>query len=256
MGRGAGFQSEFARCIQSFARLIIACATILPGFPSASRAQDAPKASNAVTAAKPASPESKKPAAEGVSVKPSLFVVGYAHLDTEWRWEYPQVINEFLAKTLHDNFALFEKYPLYFQFQWREPLPVHERILSGGFRQAQDVHCRGALVSRGIFGGGKRRQFTLGRVDFSSSALRERILPARIRQGQRRIHAARLLWFSGFTPEHPCAFRRKGILHAKTHMGFLRSGGAWSFTRKHSDWNSVQCRHVGRARWPRRDRGA
>jgi alpha-mannosidase len=113
MGRGAGFQSEFARCIQSFARLIIACATILPGFASASRAQDAPKASNAVTAAKPARPESKKPTAEGVSVKPSLFVVGYAHLDTEWRWEYPQVINEFLAKTMHDNFALFEKYPHY-----------------------------------------------------------------------------------------------------------------------------------------------
>ncbi len=45
--------------------------------------------------------------------KPTLYVVGYAHLDTEWRWEYPQVINEFLAKTMHDNFSLFEKYPHY-----------------------------------------------------------------------------------------------------------------------------------------------
>jgi alpha-mannosidase len=34
-------------------------------------------------------------------------------LDTEWRWEYPQVIREFLPKTMHDNFALFEKYPHY-----------------------------------------------------------------------------------------------------------------------------------------------
>ena len=45
--------------------------------------------------------------------EPRLYVVGYAHLDTEWRWEYPQTIREFLPNTLHDNFALFEKYPHY-----------------------------------------------------------------------------------------------------------------------------------------------
>src|SRR6202142_3397366 len=45
--------------------------------------------------------------------QPTLYVVGYAHLDTEWRWEYPQVINEYLRKTMADNFSLFEKYPHY-----------------------------------------------------------------------------------------------------------------------------------------------
>ena len=45
--------------------------------------------------------------------QPTLYVVGYAHLDTEWRWEYPQVISEYLAKTMHANFYLFEKYPHY-----------------------------------------------------------------------------------------------------------------------------------------------
>ncbi len=45
--------------------------------------------------------------------QPTLYVVGYAHLDTEWRWEYPQVINEYLRKTMQDNFVLFEKYPHY-----------------------------------------------------------------------------------------------------------------------------------------------
>ena len=45
--------------------------------------------------------------------QPTLYVVGYAHLDTEWRWEYPQVINEYLRKTMEDNFTLFEKYPHY-----------------------------------------------------------------------------------------------------------------------------------------------
>src|ERR1700734_35930 len=42
-----------------------------------------------------------------------LYIVGYAHLDTQWRWSYPQVIAEFLHKTLEDNFRLFEKYPHY-----------------------------------------------------------------------------------------------------------------------------------------------
>src|SRR5580698_7438974 len=43
----------------------------------------------------------------------TLYVVGYAHLDTEWRWEYPQVIDEYLRKTMEDNFKLFDKYPHY-----------------------------------------------------------------------------------------------------------------------------------------------
>jgi alpha-mannosidase len=47
------------------------------------------------------------------SKQPTLYVVGYAHLDTQWRWEYPQVINEYLPATMRDNFALFEKYPNY-----------------------------------------------------------------------------------------------------------------------------------------------
>ncbi|MGB9459016.1 MAG: glycoside hydrolase family 38 C-terminal domain-containing protein [Bryobacteraceae bacterium] len=45
--------------------------------------------------------------------QPTLYVVGYAHLDTEWHWEYPQVISEYIPNTMRDNFALFEKYPHY-----------------------------------------------------------------------------------------------------------------------------------------------
>jgi alpha-mannosidase len=48
-----------------------------------------------------------------LSKQPTLYVVGYAHLDTEWRWEYPQVISEYIRKTMEDNFGLFEKYPHY-----------------------------------------------------------------------------------------------------------------------------------------------
>ncbi len=48
-----------------------------------------------------------------LSKQPTLYVVGYAHLDTEWRWEYPQVIDEYLRKTMEDNFKLLDKYPHY-----------------------------------------------------------------------------------------------------------------------------------------------
>ena len=48
---------------------------------------------------------------------PTLYLIGYSHLDTEWRWTYPQVIREFLTNTLHQNFDLFPKYPDY-TFNW------------------------------------------------------------------------------------------------------------------------------------------
>jgi alpha-mannosidase len=54
-----------------------------------------------------------RPADPDLTKQPTLYVVAYAHLDTQWRWQYPQVINEFLPKTMHENFALFEKYPHY-----------------------------------------------------------------------------------------------------------------------------------------------
>ncbi len=45
--------------------------------------------------------------------KPTLYVVGYAHLDTQWRWSYADTIREYIPNTLRDNFKLFEKYPHY-----------------------------------------------------------------------------------------------------------------------------------------------
>ena len=48
-----------------------------------------------------------------LSKEPTLYVVAYAHLDTQWRWEYPRTINDYIPKTMHDNFALIEKYPHY-----------------------------------------------------------------------------------------------------------------------------------------------
>ena len=42
-----------------------------------------------------------------------LYTVGYAHLDTEWNWDYATTINEYILNTMTENFLLFEKYPEY-----------------------------------------------------------------------------------------------------------------------------------------------
>ncbi len=47
------------------------------------------------------------------TVRPVLYTVGYAHLDTQWRWDYVETVNVFLKNTLDENFALFEKYKPY-----------------------------------------------------------------------------------------------------------------------------------------------
>ncbi|MBE0647130.1 MAG: alpha-mannosidase [Bacteroidales bacterium] len=48
-----------------------------------------------------------------LSRTPVLYTVGYAHLDTEWRWDYESTINDFLKATMDENFDRFEKYPSY-----------------------------------------------------------------------------------------------------------------------------------------------
>jgi len=42
-----------------------------------------------------------------------LYTIGYAHLDTEWNWDYPTTINEYILNTMVENFHLLEKYPDY-----------------------------------------------------------------------------------------------------------------------------------------------
>ncbi|MCF8334568.1 MAG: alpha-mannosidase [Bacteroidales bacterium] len=57
--------------------------------------------------------EAQKDKAYNLSEDKVLYLVGYAHLDSQWRWDYPTTINEYLKNTLDDNFELFEKYPEY-----------------------------------------------------------------------------------------------------------------------------------------------
>ena len=53
-----------------------------------------------------------------VEEKPTVYMVGNAHFDTQWRWTVQKSINEYLHNTLVQNFALFEAYPDYkFSFE-------------------------------------------------------------------------------------------------------------------------------------------
>jgi len=35
-----------------------------------------------------------------------LYEIGYSHLDTQWRWAYPQVIREYIPDTVRSNAPL------------------------------------------------------------------------------------------------------------------------------------------------------
>ena len=55
--------------------------------------------------------------APDITKVPTLYVVPYAHLDTQWRWEFPQTISEYLLKTMRVNFEYMDRYPHYI-FNW------------------------------------------------------------------------------------------------------------------------------------------
>ncbi len=75
---------------------------------------------------------------------PTLFVVGYAHLDTQWRWTYVDTIRDFLPSTLHDNFKLFEKYPGYvFNFSGSRRYRMMEEYYPESFAKLHDYVAAG-----------------------------------------------------------------------------------------------------------------
>jgi alpha-mannosidase len=85
-----------------------------------------------------------------LSKQPTLYVVGYAHLDTEWRWEYPQVIDEYIRKTMEDNFKLFEKYPHYiFNFSGANRYRFMKEYFPGDFARVKKYVDQGRWFPAG-----------------------------------------------------------------------------------------------------------
>lgn len=62
-----------------------------------------------VTVCAPAAEPS--PPAPDFTREKTLYVVPYAHLDTQWRWTYVTTIDSFIKNTIDENLANFEKYP-------------------------------------------------------------------------------------------------------------------------------------------------
>src|SRR5437867_9984427 len=94
--------------------------------------------------------QTPKPVTPDLTKQPTLYVVGYAHLDTEWRWEYPQVIREYLYKTMHDNFDLFEKYPHYiFNFSGANRYRMMKEYYPADYRKIQQYVAAGKWFPAG-----------------------------------------------------------------------------------------------------------
>ncbi|MGC9225301.1 MAG: glycoside hydrolase family 38 C-terminal domain-containing protein [Terracidiphilus sp.] len=89
-------------------------------------------------------------AAPNLSKQPTLYVVGYAHLDTEWRWEYPQVIDEYLRRTMDDNFRLIDKYPHYiFNFSGANRYRMMKEYYPADFARVKQYVAQGRWFPAG-----------------------------------------------------------------------------------------------------------
>ncbi len=85
-----------------------------------------------------------------------LYTVGYAHLDTEWLWDYPTTINEYIKNTMEENFLLFEKYPDYvFNFTGSRRYNMMKEYYPGMYDKVKDYirkgrwHVSGSSVDEG-----------------------------------------------------------------------------------------------------------
>ena len=85
-----------------------------------------------------------------------LYTIGYAHLDTEWNWDYPTTINEYILNTMLENFVLFEKYPDYvFNFTGSRRYNMMKEYYPELFKKVQEYvkqgrwHVSGSSVDEG-----------------------------------------------------------------------------------------------------------
>jgi alpha-mannosidase len=50
-----------------------------------------------------------------------LYTVGYSHLDTQWRWDYPKTINDYIKATLAMTMSQCrKKYPEVYTFNYSQ----------------------------------------------------------------------------------------------------------------------------------------
>ena len=73
-----------------------------------------------------------------------LYVVGYAHLDTQWLWTYRTTIDQYLRDTLDQNFANFEKFPDYtFNFTGSVRYEMLKEYYPEGYERVKELISEG-----------------------------------------------------------------------------------------------------------------
>ena len=91
--------------------------------------------------------------APDITKQPTLYVVPYAHLDTQWRWEFPQTISEYLLKTMRVNFDYIEKYPHYvFNWTGANRYRLMKEYFPDDYARIKKYVAEGPLVSRWLLG--------------------------------------------------------------------------------------------------------
>jgi len=85
-----------------------------------------------------------------LSKEKTLFAVGYAHLDTQWRWDYQKTIKEYIRNTMADNFTLFEKYPDYvFNFSGANRYMMMKEYYPGEYEKVKEYVAKGRWFPSG-----------------------------------------------------------------------------------------------------------
>jgi alpha-mannosidase len=80
----------------------------------------------------------------------NLYVVGYSHLDTQWRWTYPTVIEDYVHNTLEQNFSLLEKYPNYtFNFTGSRRYEFMKEYYPAGYERVKKYVAEGRWYPAG-----------------------------------------------------------------------------------------------------------
>lgn len=76
--------------------------------------------------------------------KKRIYTVATAHLDTSWEWDLETTIREYIPKTLHDNFEMFEKYPDYkFSFEGSYRYELMEEYYPEEFEKLKEYVAAG-----------------------------------------------------------------------------------------------------------------
>ena len=177
----------------------------------------------------------------------TLYVVPYAHLDTQWRWEFPQTISEYLLKTMRVNFDLIDKYPHYvFNWTGANRYRLMKEYFPNDYSRMKQYIAQGRWFPAGSSMEEGDVNLPNAEGDHPPDSLRQYLFPQRVRQGQRRVHAAGLLRIPRVAAQHPGARRHQGILHAEALGGVAARAARWraGFARADAGGYSVQRRLV------------